>query len=191
MSKSVIFYIILLLLLCAGSFWLGTQQKEIVESVKTVVELDTVFINAPAPPSNVTPAEPKIVYLTEYKTDTVTNTIVKTERDSVMVYVPISDYTFEKDSLYKITARGYDVRLTAVELYNLNTTTTATLRAPTQHWSVNASLTSQFAKDMASLYLGANVAYQTNGWTFKGGYQFGLDGSGAVMIGVEKKIFGF
>lgn len=127
MGRSTLVYIVILLVLCGGSYYYGTRSVTIVET--TTIQYDTIRVDVPAEAVEQKEVEERVVYLTRVDTLTI--------RDSVLVYVPISEYTFKADSLYKITARGYDVNLTSVELYDRTITTTTTLiKSPT--WEVAA-----------------------------------------------------
>ncbi|MFI3322868.1 MAG: hypothetical protein R3Y50_10175 [Rikenellaceae bacterium] len=179
MSK-IVLYIGLLLLLCAGSYWLGTKQSEVEIKTETVTKIDTVLIDSPLPPIKIDSIETKIVYLT--KADTLRDTITT----KIPVYLPIKEYTFEQDSLYKIKAKGYDVKLTSVEMFNRNTTTI--IKEPPNHWSLNASISSCIYSNTTDIAAAIALEYSKNNWNFEVGYQAGLNGNNGVMVSVTRKL---
>ncbi|MFI3293746.1 MAG: DUF6808 domain-containing protein [Rikenellaceae bacterium] len=203
-------YIVILLVLCAGSFWLGTRQVAIVESTETIVEIKPVLVDDPEPPIEVTPTEdvaveklPVVNYealkmqivdsliAIGYSRSDVDKIAPIITPDSVKAEIPLDDFIFKKDSLYTIKARGYGVSLTSVELYDKSTFTTSTLKSPIKHWSVTANLNSFTCQGLTDISAGVGIEYSLNKWRFGGGYQVFTNGNSGVTFRIERKILQF
>lgn len=211
MSKTTLIYIVILLVLCAGSFWLGTRQVAIVESVETTVEIDSTYFDTPAPPIEVTPTEDVVVAklaVVNYeamKMQIVDSLVAvgwcvqKTHipefdnilPDSVEVSIPMSQSIFKEEGVYEIGVTGFGTTLDYAKIFNTTTTTTTTLQSPIKHWSVTANLNSFTCQGLTDISAGVGIEYSLDKWRFGGGYQIFMNGNSGVNFRIEYKILNF
>ena len=206
--KNVVAYIVLLLVLCGASFWLGTRQVSIVESTETQVEIDSTLVDTPAPPievkptNNVVVAKLPIVNYDKLKSQIVDSLIAagyslkETEvvlptilPDSAEVDIPMSQSIFKKQGVYEIGVTGYNTSLDYAKIFNTNTTTT--LQKPIKHWAVNANANSFTCQGITDFFVGVGLEYRKDRWTFSGGYQVQADGKSGVTFGIRCNILEF
>lgn len=81
-------------------------------------------------------------------------------RDSVKVYVPISDYIFEEPSKYRIEASGYEVKLNKLEIYPTtvyNTETKIVKKKP--KFGIGVQVGYGISNNSVSPYVGIGLTY--------------------------------
>lgn len=101
---------IILLLLFAVAFIVGVFVGRGVDpNTEVIVKCDTMFVC-------------KTDTIREYnvveKTRNVVDTILLTVKDSVFVYLPISQFHFHKKDLFDLWVSGYKVKLDSFQIYN-------------------------------------------------------------------------
>ena len=98
----------------------------------------------------------KVVYRTLPSVEVVrTDTLVV--RDTVMVAVPISRYTFA-DSLYRCEGEGYEVSLKRMEVFPKTVYRTTIVREPSR-WGVGVQVGYGLSREGLSPYVGVGVNY--------------------------------
>jgi hypothetical protein len=126
-------------LIVAVSFLIGCRygrktariapKLKVIWDTTEVVKFDTIVRERP-------------VYRYSYVHDTVRTYFTTTERDTVLVDVPIERRIYEEDSLYRAVVSGWRPSLDSLVIYP--TTTTITIRErekiPASRWSVGATV---------------------------------------------------
>lgn len=98
----------------------------------------------------------KVIYRTLPSVEVVrTDTLVV--RDTVMVAVPISRYTFA-DSLYKCEVEGYEVQLKRMEVFPKTIYRTTIVREPSR-WGIGVQVGYGLSREGLSPYVGVGVNY--------------------------------
>ncbi len=198
--------------LCAGSFWFGTQQRQeaIVESTETQVEIDTTRYDTPAPPIKVTPT-PNIVVeklpIVNYEKlrEQIVDSLIAIGYsqkdvdkiapiaipDSIESGVPITQSIFKEEGVYEIGVTGYKNSLDYVQLFNRTTTTTNTIKAPIKPWSLNAGINSFTSQGVTDLSVQLGVEYTKSNLTVGGGYQVSANGTSGFFLDATYTIWTF
>lgn len=135
------------------AFFLGQlfAQPDVVEVER--VEFDTIVQREVVAD---TIERVKVVYRTLPSVEVVrTDTLVV--RDTVMVAVPISRYTFA-DSLYRCEVEGYEVSLKRMEVYPKTIYRTQVVTKPSR-WGVGVQVGYGLSREGLSPYVGVGVNY--------------------------------
>lgn len=135
------------------AFFLGQlfAQPDVVEVER--VEFDTIVQREVVAD---TIERVKVVYRTLPSVEVVrTDTLVV--RDTVMVAVPISRYTFA-DSLYRCEVEGYEVSLKRMEVYPKTIYRTQVVTKPSR-WGIGVQVGYGMSREGVSPYVGVGVNY--------------------------------